>query len=278
MSASTAIGQVSESLRNLLMGEMQLVPAVEVTILAPNEQNKDRCINLFLYQVQENASFKNADWQLKSGSADTLVPPPLSLNLFYLMTAYAANDAEMGNATAHAMLGEAMRVFNDYPDVPGTYLTDDLKTAREKIKIMLKPLDMEELARVWSTFSQPFRLSVLYEISVVQLEAKAPQERPLPRRVREIGVPGIRAPYSPPVVDEMTPQSGPPGTEITFHGQHLVGWNAYVRFMEDKILDKEDLTQDQFKATLPNKLSPGFQEIQVDISHLFRKTFFFEVT
>lgn len=47
MSASTAIGMVSESLRNLLVGEMTLSPPVNVTILAPDESGGDRRINLF---------------------------------------------------------------------------------------------------------------------------------------------------------------------------------------------------------------------------------------
>ena len=37
MSASTAIGMVSASLRNLLFHEMKLAPAVDVTVLAPDE-------------------------------------------------------------------------------------------------------------------------------------------------------------------------------------------------------------------------------------------------
>jgi len=277
VSASTAIGMVSESLRNLLVGEMQFSPAVDVTILAPDEGGGGRRINLFLYQVQENPAFKNMDWQLKRGSADTLASPPLSLNLFYLMTPYAPNDALTGNATAHAILGEGMRVFYENPIVPDDYLADGLQDAREQIQIVQNTLDMEELARVWSTFTQPFRLSVLYQVSVVQIDALPASERPLPQRVRQIGVPDVRAPFSPPVVDAIVPSSGPAGTTITCRGQHLAGWRAYVRVMGRAIVDAQELTQDQFTVTLPADLPPGFHELRVDISHLFRKTFFFEV-
>ena len=86
MSASTAIGMVSESLRNLLVGEMQLKPDVDVTILAPDESAKARRINLFLYKVQENPTLKNMDWKVKPDDPTQLVSPPLSLNLFYLLT------------------------------------------------------------------------------------------------------------------------------------------------------------------------------------------------
>jgi hypothetical protein len=171
MSLSTAIGMVNESLRNLLLGEMTLVIAVPITILAPDETDGDRRINLFLYKIQENSTLKNLDWQVKKNDPNHLIPPPLSLNLFYLMTAYAPNDQQLGNGNAHQILGEAMRVFYENSIVSQNFLVTGLKDAREQIKIILNSMNMEELSTVWSTFKQPFRLSVLYEISVVQLES-----------------------------------------------------------------------------------------------------------
>lgn len=194
------------------------------------------------------------------------------------MTPYAQNDQVTGNSAAHAILGEAMRVFYEYPIVPQNYLADGLQEAREHIQIFQNPLDMEELARVWSTFTQPFRLSVLYKVSVAQIDAGAESDRPMPKRVGQIGFPDVRAPFGPPEIDQISPQSGLAGTEITFRGQHLVGWQAYVRVMRRTVLEAQALTEDQFMATLPLDLPPGFHEIRVDISHLFRKTFFFEVT
>lgn len=278
MSVSTAIGKVSESLRNLLIGEMELSLDVHVTILAPDETGGDRRINLFLYKAQENPVLKNMDWQVKRGEPNQLVPPPLSLNLFYLMTAYAPNDLQTGNATAHEILGEAMRVFYENPIVPLDYLAEELGDAREQIKIIQNTLDIEELSQVWSTFTQPFRLSVLYEISVVQLDMLSASERTMATRVREIGVPDVRAPFKPPVVENIEPTSGPAGTPITVHGENLSGWKAYVTIMRRRVLDAQDLTADTFQVTLLGDLPPGFHEIRVDISHLYRKTFFFEVT
>jgi hypothetical protein len=284
MSVSTAIGLVSESLRDLLDGEMRLTPKVPVTILAPDELGGDRRINLFLYKVQENPALKNMDWQVSRDNPNQLVPPPLSLNLFYLMTAYAPNDELTGNITAHQILGDAMRVFYENSIVPQEYLADDpaggvgLKEAREQIKIMLNTLDLEELSRVWSTFTQPFRLSVMYEVSVVQLDMRPESERPMATRVRHIGVPDVRAPFKPPVVEKIDPTSGLAGTSITVYGDSLSGWTAYVTVLGRRILEAPDLTEDAFEVTLPDNLPPGFHEIRVDVSHLFRRTFFFEVT
>jgi hypothetical protein len=191
MSASTAIGMVSESLRNLLVGEMRLTPAVDVTILAPDESAKARRINLFLYKVQESPTLKNMDWQVSPGDPAQLVPPPLSLALFYLLTPYAQNDPQAGNTTAHEILGEAMRVFYENPIVPQDYLVAGLKDAREQVCVMLNAPDIEELSQLWNTFSQPFRLSVPYEVSVVQLDTLPESARPMPPQAREIGVPDV---------------------------------------------------------------------------------------
>jgi hypothetical protein len=274
MSASTAIGMVSASLKDLLVGEKTL--PFEVTILAPDETTShDLRINLFLYKIHESAALKNLDWQVKRGDPAQLVPPPLSLMLFYLMTPYAPNDTNTGNATAHAILGEAMRVFAEHPIVPQTYLVPELQDATEHIQIMLNTLELEELSRVWSTFSQPFRLSVLYQVSVVQLDMLG--ERSMAKRVTQVGVPDVRVPFLPPVVDYIEPASGPAGTVITVHGQHLSGWQAAVTIM-GQMLSPQKITGDTFQVPLPGDLPVGFHEIQIDIAHLHRRVVFFEVT
>jgi uncharacterized protein DUF4255/IPT/TIG domain-containing protein len=213
---------------------------------------------------------------VKRGEPSRIVPPPLSLNLYYLMTPYAQNDQLTGNATAHQMLGEAMRVFHQHAVVPRNALVDGLRDAEEQIKIMLNPLDPDELGQVWSTFSQPFRLSVMYEVSVVQLELHS--ERPMGKRVKRTGVPDIRAPFRPPTVEQLTPLSGPVGAQITVSGQHLTGWPASLTISGNRIIDSTTLTGDTMTATIPAGLAPGFHEIQVDVAHLHRRVFFFEVS
>src|SRR3990167_7988742 len=171
MSVATAIGRVGEALRNLLQEEMNLVPAVNVSLLAPDENGPTRRINLFLYKVAENSFLKNKDWEVSRADPGRIVPPPLSLNLFYLLTPYAQNDPDTGNTSAHELLGDAMRVFHEHPLVPAEHLPDELDGAREQIKLSLHQPDMEEITKVWSTFSEPYRLSVIYEVSVVQIDA-----------------------------------------------------------------------------------------------------------
>jgi hypothetical protein len=278
MSASTAIGMVSASLRNLLVGEMRLAPAVDVTLLAPDETASARRVNLFLYKIVENPFLKNQDWTVRPGNPGQLVAAPLSLSLYYLLTPYAANDPLTGNAAAQQILGEAMRVLYENSAVPATYLEPGLVDAREQLQIASNALDPEELSRIWNTFSQPFRLSVLYQVSSVQLDRLATTSRPVPQRVRRVGVPDVRAPYRPPVVLGVTPQAGAPGDVLTFTGTDLTGWRADVVIGNQRVVAAQQLTGDTFTATLPPGLAPGFYDVRVEVSGLFRRGFLVEVT
>ncbi|MGK8558164.1 Pvc16 family protein [Nocardia gipuzkoensis] len=276
MSASTAIGMVSVSLRNLLIDEMQLRPPVDVTVLAPDEPGSSRRVNLFLYRIAENSYLKNQDWMTRPGLPNQLAPPPLSLNLHYLLTPYAPNDDVNGNASAHQILGEAMRVFYEHPVVPAAHLDPGLSAAREHLQIAGMTPDPEDLSRIWATFGKPFRVSVPYQVSTVQLDQLPAGMRPLPTRVRHIGVAEVTAPYQPPVVTSMTPPEGAVGTTLFFTGAQLADRQAHVLIAERTVL-AELLTGDSFTAAVPLDLTPGLYDVQVDVSGLFRRTFLFEV-
>jgi hypothetical protein len=278
MSASTAIGMVSASLRNLLVGEMKLTPVVPVTVLAPDDKGDARRVNLFLYKITENAFLKNQDWAQQPGDSSRIVDAPLSLNLFYLLTPYAQNHPVSGNSTAQEILGDAMRVFYENPTVPPVHLDPGLLTAREQLQIASHALDPEELSRLWSTFSQPFRLSVVYQVSTVQLDRLAEHSHPMPQRVRRVGVPDVRAPYRPPAVTGLTPAAAAAGATLTFTGEYLAGWRADVTVGDRAVLTGTPLTGDTFTAALPADLPAGFYDVRVDISALFRRAFVLEVT
>jgi hypothetical protein len=273
MSTSDAIGLVGLSLKKFLQDHTTL----EVTLLDPDKADDDKKINLFLYKIAENPAFRNQEWQVSRDDPDLLVPPPISVNLYYILTAYSPTDGESGNTGAHKMFGEAIKAFHEHPVLPEEFIEDDLKGAVEQIKIMLCSPDMDELTKVWGTFSKPFRLSAVYEVSVVQLDMGRDQAKPMPPRVRRTGVPRVTAGYTPPVVTAITPASASPGDSVAFQGENLAGWYAYVTILDYGYRTADPLTGNQFTYTLPADIPLGFFEIQVDISHLFRRTFLLEI-
>ncbi|NKE69582.1 DUF4255 domain-containing protein [Candidatus Manganitrophus noduliformans] len=269
---STTIGKVTESLKNLLVGEM--VPATNVSLISPGDTSgQNKRINLFLYRVIENPHLNNRDWQPKRGTTNQLVAPPLALNLFYLMTPFSPLDPQTGLADAHGLLGEAMRVLYENAIIPQTYLETGLQEG--EVKVTLLPLDLEQLSKIWTALNKDFRLSVAYEVSYVEVPAE--QERPLPKRVTQVEL-DVRAPFKQPVLQGMSPLSGPVGTTLQFTGTFLRGWKATVRVGGRIAVEDQMLFEDQlFVAPVPAGLTPGVYEVEVNVANLSRLREVFEV-
>jgi hypothetical protein len=206
MSDFHAIGGVSETLRTLLLDRME-VPAglgapLKVTIGMPRSDVPDPTttaetprVNLFLYRVVENGWLKNQEIP-GLGNTNSYGHPPLSIDLHYLVTAYGTRDANPGfqETLAHFLLGGAMRVFHDHAIVTEDLLTvrdpvgtpilhDSLIGEFEKIKMSLEPVSLEDLSKIWTALTQPYRVSATYHVSVVQVESR--RHRQFARRVKE---------------------------------------------------------------------------------------------
>src|SRR5260370_28611870 len=115
MAARTAIAAVSRTLRALLRDRMVATPPPAVTLapldVALTETDGAR-VNLYLIHVIENAELKNQESPF-TGSA--YGRPPLSLNLRYLMTTYAAQENQPdADLNAQGLLADAIRVFHAF--------------------------------------------------------------------------------------------------------------------------------------------------------------------
>jgi hypothetical protein len=201
MSDFEAIGGVGMSLRALLEDRVEL-PAgvagatVPVSIGAPpsGEGEPDGPqLNLFLYQVTRNGALANQEIPGHGASGAAYGHPPLALDLHFLLTAYGTlnpgdESRQTDDSVAHSLLGSAMRVLHDeailgeeVEDANGNQILDpSLQGEYERIKLTLEPLTLEDAAKVWTALNRSFRLSVAYQVSVVQVESRRPQAHPQP--------------------------------------------------------------------------------------------------
>ena len=193
MSNFLAIGGVSASLQALLRDRMELPvgllrPQLQVAISTPQPEDDQTAaeptrVNLFLYRATENPALKN-QMIPGQGHPSEYGNPPLSLVLHYLLTAYGATeDNGLVNETrAHFLLGSAMRTLHDFPVItdglmtvnsgPTQILHASLRDEFEQIKICLNPLTLEDMSKVWTALTRPYRLSAAYTVSVVQIESR----------------------------------------------------------------------------------------------------------
>lgn len=196
MSSALAIAATTETLRNLLnQGIPEVDPDISagfaVATLTPDTVSKDKTdewigLNLFLFQTVVNAAWRNMDTPFSVRPGET-APPPLALNLHYLVTAYGKEDALLGNVSQR-ILGAAMSVLHDHPVLAREEIANalggndpaDLSRQFERIRIAPLPMSVDELSKLWTMFQTQYRISAVYEASVVLIDSRRGARSPLP--------------------------------------------------------------------------------------------------
>lgn len=263
MSNALAIAAVTTSLVNLISTKIgadpsqNLPPGIGVTAQPPDAANNDtnftHQVNLFLYHVMPNAAWRNMPIPARGDSAQ----PPLALNLYYMITAYARDLGDIGDIQSHNVLGRVMRVLFDHPVLSSADITmpgSDVESQIDRIRITMQPLTIEELYRLWTGFQTQYRLSVSYEVSVILIESSRAVSAPLP--VLKLGVTGRGAtvvpdmfpypvlfsvqlenavlPLSPGSFGGLNPANVPPivlpGDKLVIQGHRLSGPQVNVSF------------------------------------------------
>ncbi|MEK6374865.1 MAG: DUF4255 domain-containing protein [Acidobacteriota bacterium] len=276
MSNARAIAAVTATLRNLLQAEVEdEFAGATVSVQSPEKANPaTNLVNLFLYETTINAAWRNRDMprQVKPGETGQ---PPLALNLHYLLTAYGEDDDAAG-PKSHRLLGRAMGFIHDNPilrpedirtAVAGEENLHDLYDQVEPVRITLMQLTPDEMSKVWAEISAKYRLSVVYEASVVLIESRRPSRTPLPvlrRGADDQGVDAqanLVAPYptltSISVAADKQP-SAQLGDTLIIRGHHLDGTSATVRFTHPRLAAPIEIA-------LPGIGTEGETEIEVPL-------------
>lgn len=185
MSNSLAIAAVTTTLRNLIsQGVAQELGDGIVTTQPPDKaryHHDKNQINLFLYHILPNASWRTMDLpnRVKPGE---IGQPPLALNLYYIITFYGKDNDDI---LAHRLLGQAMHILNDYAvlnpaDIKISLGESDLHNQVERVRITLQPMSLEDISKLWRTFQTQYRISAVYEVSVVIIESSRFVKTPVP--------------------------------------------------------------------------------------------------
>lgn len=128
-------------------------------------------LTVFLYDIVQDPTVRNRPPTVRVvGGQHIRVKQPLGLILHYMLTAWAGDrDTEL------QMLGRAMQVLYDDAIVDGTELLGGLAGSAVQLKLTMSPLYLEDRARIWFAIGQPYRLSLNYEVRVVDIDAPTEQ-------------------------------------------------------------------------------------------------------
>jgi hypothetical protein len=282
-----AIGSVTKAIAELLSRKLNKPPllgagvSLRVSTLPPDDERVDDAdgINLFLYRVEESPFAKNRDWPEDRSNSTGSKRPPLTLTLHYLLTAYAkkSNGAVQDDITAHQILGNAMTILHEYPVLNDIHDSDfdasldtqfapELRQSFEKIKITLATISMEEFSKIWTGLSKAYRLSVAYDVSLVQIAPIIPTKMPGPP-VQETHLQVIT--ISAPAITSITPSVGSAGVQVSLKGVgfKIPGMSTSV-LIDDINLGEADLvklTPEEIVLTIPEALQRG-PKLRITIS------------
>lgn len=296
MSNALALAAVTAVLKNLLDNAVidqsisgNVGGTVTVSALPPDRidtgENETPRLNLFLYQVLPNASLRNVDLPSRNGRGERITNAPLALDLYYMLSAYGAQDFQ-----TEILLGYAMQLLHErpvltrdavratlaapspvdggiLPPAVGALAASDLAEQVELVKLTPVALNTEEVSKLWTAFQAKYRPSVAYVASVVLIRRDDAARAPLPVLSRgdvdpvtgkERGVdvrPSLISPY--PALSGLTPPAHPQavrmGELLALTGRNLSGDSITARFTH--VRDRDPLELD----AEPGANGDGFQ-------------------
>jgi hypothetical protein len=189
----TVLAEVGEALVQVLWSEIQNDPQVNllidnetrISLQSPYDLRDDDSVRLsiFLYRIVEDAHLKN-QWPLE-GSLTRRRKPPLTLDLFYLVTPLVGSPREQ-----QIVLGKVMQVLYDHASLEETDLGGSLATSGAAVRVILNPVSLEETTRVWQALEMSYRLSVCYTVRVALVDStREEQMQRVLSRTADLAVP-----------------------------------------------------------------------------------------
>lgn len=167
----TAISDVSDTLVHMLRENLVPEPIKKqknIGLCSPADKG-DFQLTLYLYNIEESGEYRiNRMESLPNGD---LKYPPLSFNLYYLLTAYSTGDLQNKAMDEHKILGRAIQVFHDNNVLKGSVLKGSLNGTDQEIRVNIKNLSYDEMMRIWHFEGIPYNLSIAYRVGPVLVDS-----------------------------------------------------------------------------------------------------------
>jgi len=176
----SVIKDVGETLKRLLESiswediGLSVTEKPKIILKSPKELEKEtdkHLISLFLYQIQENVHLKNQEMQQTNSTR--LQYPPISSDLFYLVMPYLGKEpSDQDREIEHQMFGKIIQTFYDNAILRGSALKGCLEGSDEELRLILNPISLDDLTKLWTSFPEtPYRLVLTYIVTPVRIDS-----------------------------------------------------------------------------------------------------------
>lgn len=296
MSNFLSIAVVTEAFRQVLTNAANAsgIPGAIATAVRPSSGSNNGQpgspptvgVNLFLYQVTPNGTFRNMDTPSRRTDGSLLQPTRSAYDLHYLLTFYGSET----QLEPQRVMGSVLRALHSIPVLThkqlegvkksiGFLKDSNLDIETETVKLNIIPLNLEELSKLWSVFFQTtYHLSLAFQASVVIIDGTEISSPSLPVMDRNIYV----RPFQQPFIEHVLSQKNPAGEAlpnkpivigdtIILQGQHLHAEMTRIRLGE-LVVTPAEISDTFIKfplATPPfsaNTLRAGVHGLQIEQS------------
>jgi len=171
MADYTVVGDVStiivETLTDAFADLQPVPPVVELNDRSETVQTPVPKLTVFLYDICEDPASRNRP-AIRSLPPDlpSVRKPPMALLLRYLLTPWGGSQV-----TQHEMLGRTLQALYQDAILDGAQLSGGLAGSTDALRFTLAPLTLEQKSWVWYAIQKSYRLSLNYEVRVVNLDA-----------------------------------------------------------------------------------------------------------
>ncbi len=213
------VAAITGVLQNLLQQAVAVLPGAHVRTGRPERVGVEHpagVVNVFLYQVAPNATFRNTDLPTRRSDGTLVQRPRVALDLYYLLSFYGEDREQI----PQKLLGLTVSALNawPYPILGPEPPAQAVAEFPDPALLTFSPvtLTLEELSKFWLMFQLPYALSIAYRGSVALIDSSlAPPPPALPVRRPPIVAVGI---LSAPHVDAVSPPQVSPGGSFTVTG------------------------------------------------------------
>jgi hypothetical protein len=256
--------------------------AATISALSPDlvntGTNEAPQLNLFMYYVSFNSSYRNEGLPSKDSAGRRLTNPPLAINLHYLGSAYGKGELD-----PEILLGWAMQQFHENPIISRQTIQNSLDAMKtdlsatpemkavanttladqvELIKMVPESLSNEEINKLWMAFNAHYRPTTSYQVSVVLIQETQAFKSNLPVQTRNV----TALPAQGPVIDAITPGSAVPGDVLTITGRYFIGdlpADTMIAFDDGDPAPPDSVQGATLRVTIPSTLQTGIRTIRV---------------
>jgi hypothetical protein len=173
LSTYDALAEVGSSLKRLIWNNLsdtslgREIGSDGIIFSHPNSSDKGT-LSIFLYRIEEESSQKNQVWS--SSGNDKLLRPPISLNLFYMITPHFDKTIKDNILKDQLLMGKVIQTIYDHPILKSPVLQGPLQDDQLHLRFLSPSID--EINKIWSTpESTQYMISAYYEVSPLRLDS-----------------------------------------------------------------------------------------------------------